>query len=106
MTSVREAALAGRGGILANFREIPSICLPVLEEVLEGLEAAGLGGIIRRGDTSESVCEVPVEPNKIGLVLLGGLNPVCAAHETGIESENHCMSTVVDYRNLIKYTEI
>ena len=68
--------------------------------------AAGLGGAIVRGNVSEPVCEIPVEPNKVGVVLVGGLNPVAAAQEIGIDAENYSMSTVIDYRNFIKYTEI
>ncbi len=106
MTSVRETALNGNGEILANFREIPAACLSPVEEVLKGLKSSGLGGVILRGGVSEPVCEIPVEPNKVGMVLVGGLNPVAAAREVGIEAENYSMCTLVDYRNFIKYTEI
>ena len=58
------------------------------------------------GNVSEPVCETAVEPNKIGLVLTGGLNPVAAAQEAGIEAENHSMSTVVDYSSLKDFTEV
>ena len=106
MTSVREAVLSGDGEILANFREVPAACLSPVEEVLKGLKSSGLGGVILRGGISEPVCEIPVEPNKVGMVLVGGLNPVAAAREAGIEVENYSMFTLVDYRNFIKYTEI
>jgi repressor of nif and glnA expression len=52
------------------------------------------------------VCEVAVDQNRIGLVLVGGLNPVAAAQEMGITAENHSMSTVVDYKELVQFTEI
>ena len=58
------------------------------------------------GDTSEPVCEVPVELNKIGMVLLGGLNPVAAAEESGIDTDNLAMSTVMVYRDLIRFQEV
>lgn len=106
MTSVRETVHTGGGKILANFREIPAVCLPLVDEVLAGLRVAGLGGVILRGNVSEPVCEIPVKPNRVGVVLVGGLNPVAAAQEVGIEAENHSMSAVIDYRNLIKYTEL
>jgi repressor of nif and glnA expression len=100
MTSVIETISTGSGEVLANFREIPAICLPVFECVVQGLKAAGIGGVLVVGNTSESVCQVSVEPNRVGLVLIGGLNPVAAAQEAGVEVENHSMSTVVDYRDL------
>jgi len=106
MTSVREAAKSGEGKILANFREIPALCRPIAEEEVAKLREAGLGGLLLMGNTSEPVCETPVELNKIGVILLGGLNPVAAAGEAGIEAENHAMSTVMEYRDLIKFEEL
>jgi hypothetical protein len=106
MTSVREVAKKGNGKILANFREIPAPCRPIAEEIVTIMTEAGLGGLIVMGDTSEPVCEVPVELNKIGLVLVGGLNPVAAAAEVGIEAENRAMGTVMEYRDLIRFQEL
>ena len=106
MTSVRNAAKSGEGKILANFREIPAICRPIAEEVIAKLKEAGLGGLMVVGKTSEQVCEIPVELNKIGMILLGGLNPIAAAEETGIEADNLSMSTVMEYQNLIKLGEL
>jgi len=106
MTSVKEAAKRGNGKILANFREIPALCRGIAEEVVANLQEAGLGGLLVMGNTSEPVCEIPVELNRIGMILLGGLNPVAAAEEAGIEAENHAMSTVMEYRDLIKFEEL
>jgi len=106
MTSVGEAAKSGEGRILANFREIPALCRAIAEEVVTKLREAGLGGLLVMGNTSEPVCEIPVELNRIGMILLGGLNPVAAAEEAGIEAENHAMSTVMEYRDLVKFQEL
>ena len=100
MTSVRELVRTGDGKLLGNFREIPSICRPMLEAIIQGLRGAGIQGLIAIGDTSEPVCEMPVEQNKIGLVLAGGLNPVAAAEEAGINTDNLAMSTVIEYGDL------
>ncbi len=106
MTSVTETVTTGTGQILANFREVPAVCVPVVTHVLTGLRNAGVEGILVKGNTSEPVCEIPVEPNKIGLVLVGGLNPVAAAQEAGIETENRSMATVMDFQNLVKFAEV
>ena len=106
MTSVTEVAKKGDGKILANFREIPAPCRPIAEEVVAKLKEAGLGGVLVMGNTSEPVCEIPVELNRIGMILIGGLNPVAAAEEAGIEAENHAMSTGIEYQNLIKFKEL
>lgn len=106
MTAVREAAKTGNGKILANFREIPALCRPIAEKVITKLKEARLGGLLVMGNTSEPVCEIPVELNRIGIVLLGGLNPVAAAEEAGIEADNRAMSTVINYRDLVSFWEV
>jgi repressor of nif and glnA expression len=34
------------------------------------------------------------------MILIGGLNPVAAVYEEGIEVDNKAMSTVMQYENL------
>jgi repressor of nif and glnA expression len=106
MTSVNRAVIDGNGEILANYREIPAICRTLTEEVSAKLKDAKLGGIFLLGNVSESVCETPIDLNRVGVVLIGGLNPVAAAVEAGIASENHAMSTVIDYRKLVDFSQI
>jgi len=106
MTSVRETARTGNGKMLANFREIPALCRPIAENVVAKLKEAGLGGLMVMGNTSEPVCEIPVEVNRIGMIFTGGLNPVAAAEEAGIEAENYAMSTVMEYQKLKKFQEV
>ncbi|MBL7061305.1 MAG: DUF128 domain-containing protein [Dehalococcoidia bacterium] len=106
MTSVRDAARTGNGKILANFREIPALCRPIAENVVAKLKDAGLGGLMVMGNTSEPVCEMPMELNRIGMILIGGLNPIAAAEEAGIEAENYAMSTVLEYQRLKRFQEI
>jgi repressor of nif and glnA expression len=106
MTSVAKVASEGNGEILANFREIPAICQPLAAEVGAKLEKAGLGGIYLMGNISEPVCEIPIDLNRIGMVLIGGLNPVAAAAEAGIPSVSTAMSILVDYHALIKITDV
>lgn len=106
MTSVADAAKDGTGEILANYREIPAICRPLTEEVAAKLKDAGLGGILSMGNTSEPCCEIPIELNRVGVVLIGGLNPVAAVAEAGIVIESRAMSVLVDYRTLAKVTEV
>jgi len=106
MTSVAGVVENGNGEILANFREIPAVCRPLAEEVVAKLKDASLGGIFLMGNVSEPVCEIPIDLNRIGVILIGGLNPVAAAQEAGIDSENHAMSVLVDYQTLVKVDEI
>ncbi|MFC2066093.1 DUF128 domain-containing protein [Chloroflexota bacterium] len=106
MASVLKAAREGAGKILATYREIPASCQPIVEKTVEKLKEAGLGGLLVMGGNSESVCEIPVELNRIGIILVNGLNPVAAAVESGIEVGNHGMSSVIEYKNLVNFHEL
>ncbi len=106
MTSVTDAAKTGNGKILANFREIPALAKSLVEEVAAELKAAGVDGVLALGNTSEPICQIPVGMNRVGLVLLGGLNPVAAAVEAGIEVENVAESGMMDFHQLISFWEL
>lgn len=106
MTAVGEAARKGQGKILANFREMPAPCRPLAETVISKLRDAGFGGLVMIGEVNEPVCEVPVGLNKVGMILLGGLNPVAAAVEAGIEAENIAMCGLLDYRDLVSFWQL
>jgi repressor of nif and glnA expression len=106
MTSVGQVVREGHGRILANFREIPATCQPVAEKVVAGLKEADLGGVLMMGEVSKSICGVPVEVNKVGMILTGGLNPVAAAVESGIEVENRAMTAIMEYEDLIRLSDL
>ena len=106
MTSIGQAAKAGDGKILANFREIPAMSLSLAEKVIAKLKQAGVNGPLALGEASKPVCEVPVGLNKIGMVLAGGLNPVAAAVEAGFNISNKAMSRVIEFEELRSFWEI
>ena len=106
MTSVSEAAKTGNGKILANFREIPAPSRAIVEEKIAMLKEAGINGVYALGNTSESVCQITVGLNRVGLVLLGGLNPVAAAVEAGIEVENIAESGLIDFQQLVSFWQL
>lgn len=106
MTSVREAAAKGDGMVLANFREIPAAAKPMALQLVEKMKAAGIGGVVLMGYTSQPVCQIPVGLNKVGVILYGGLNPVAAAEEAGIEAENIANSGVIDFQRLGSFWDI
>jgi repressor of nif and glnA expression len=106
MTSVREAAKTGKGRILANYREIPAPARALVSEKMAEMKEAGIGGIYRLGNTSESICQIPVGPNRVGIVFLGGLNALAAVSEAGIEVENNSESGVIDFNRLVSFRKI
>jgi repressor of nif and glnA expression len=106
MTSVRKAAEQGDGKILTNFREIPVPALKLVDKLITDLRNAGIEGVLAIGEIGEPLCQIPVDMNRVGMILYGGLNPVACAHETGIEVENRAMSTVMDYQELQNFWEL
>lgn len=106
MTSVTQAARSGNGKILSIFREIPAVSRPTAQELIARLKEARLGGILLMGSASESVCEIPVDFNQVGMIICAGLNPAAAAAEAGIEIENYAMSGMTEYQKLIKFSDL
>ena len=103
MTSVQRVIEQGEGKILANFREIPALSLSLVEKLIDDLKQAGIGGVLSVGRISEPVCQISTNTNKVGIILLGGLNPVACAQEKGIEADNRAMSTLMAYQDLMKF---
>ncbi len=106
MTSVCKVVESGEGKILANFREIPAMCLPLAKEIFNELDKVGIDGLLAIGETGKPLCEIPIGLNKVGLVMVGGLNPVAAAVESGIEVTNKAMSGLMDFKELSDFSAI
>jgi repressor of nif and glnA expression len=106
MTTVSEAARTGNGKILANFREIPAPARAIAQEVITSLKEAGIIGVYALGNISEPICQIAIGLNRIGMVLLGGLNPVAAAVEAGIEVENIAESGIIDFEQLKSFWQL
>jgi len=106
MTTVQETARTGHGKILANFREIPAPSRSIAQEVLDSLREAGIHGVYALGNTSEPICQVAIGLNRVGMVLLGGLNPVAAAVEAGIEIDNIAESGMIEFNQLTSFWKL
>ena len=106
MTSVKEVVKKGEGKILANFREIPSLSLSLVEKIIADFDKVGINGALSIGTVGNPICQTEVDINKVGMILLGGLNPVAAAYEEGFDVDNKAMSTVMEYEDLRSIEEI
>jgi repressor of nif and glnA expression len=106
MTSVSGAASTGNGKILGVFRTVPAPAREVVEERIARLKEVGIGGVFAIGGTSEPLCQIPVALNRVGIVQLGGLNPVAAAVEAGIDIENVAENGLIDFRELHSFWEL
>jgi repressor of nif and glnA expression len=106
MTSVSQATKGGNGKILANFREIPAPARAIVDEKVAMLKEAGINAVYVLGNTSEPVCQIAVGLNRVGMVLLGGLNPVAAAFEAGIDITNIAESGLIDFHQLTSFWQL
>jgi len=106
MTSVGAASRTGNGKILGVFRTIPAMAKEAVEEKLAILRETGIGGVYRIGEISQPICQIPVSPNRVGVIQLGGLNPVAAAVEDGVEIENIAESGLIEYDQLQSYWQL
>ena len=106
MTAVLKAVRTGDGVVGASFREIPAPAAPLARRLAARMEKAGLGGIILVGRPGQPLLEVPVSPGRVGLVVVGGLNPLAAVEEAGIPTRNRAMGTLMPFENLRHYGQV
>ena len=105
MTTVNDLVKHGEGNILASFREIPVASLAQAEEIKAKLNEYGIGGILTIGEPNSPLLEVPVGLDRAGLCVVGGLNPIAALEESGIDTTSSAMSDLVEYSELIPFKE-
>ncbi len=106
MTNVTGASREGAGKILASFHEIPMPSRLAVLEIIDRLRRAGLCNEVIVGKPSGMVCEVPVRLNNVGLLLFGGLNPVAAAAESGINVNCTLMNGVINVKQLRSFYDL
>lgn len=97
MTSVLTAARKGSGVLGASFREVPAIALAEVNRLTRQCEAHGLGGVIAVGSPDQPLLDIPVTVGRAGIIVCGGLNPIAAVSESGIEVTSAAMSTLCDF---------
>jgi repressor of nif and glnA expression len=93
------------GKILASFREIPVVSMREAEILREKMFSKGVGGNILFGKPNQPLLDVPVGVDKVGMLVVGGLNPIAAAEEAGIFTESKAMSTLYEYSRLLTFNE-
>ncbi|MBI4699189.1 MAG: DUF128 domain-containing protein, partial [Nitrospirae bacterium] len=103
MTDVSGLAKGKSGRILASFREIPLVCLDAARRLTETMAARGIKGVMLIGSPNKLLLEIPVGIDKVGIVIVGGLNPVAAIEESGVSTESNAMSTLYEYSKLTPF---
>ncbi len=100
MTDVLGVLHRGTGRILGSFREIPEASVADARKLNEKMKQNGFAGIILFGRPGETLLGIPVTADKVGMVVLGGLNPIATLEEAQIPTESRAMATLSEYGSL------
>jgi len=58
------------------------------------------------GWPGQPLFEIPVPEGRVGIVVIGGLNPVAILEETGTRINSRAMAGLVEYERLFHYNEM
>jgi repressor of nif and glnA expression len=97
MTSVLEVIENGNGSIPANFRLIPKTARKNAVEIFNKLQKIGITGLLKVGDEGESVLGIPIDDNMVGIAVIGGIAPLCAAKEAGFDVSIKLAETTIEF---------
>ncbi|MHB8836901.1 MAG: DUF128 domain-containing protein [Candidatus Methylomirabilia bacterium] len=107
MTDYKGAVETGNGLVGASFREVPGNSRDRVLGIARGMEEAGLGVVIDVGWPGRPLFDIPVSEGRLGVVVMGGLNPVAILEETGMRvRQTGALAGLIDYRKLIPYDQL
>ncbi|MDO9098960.1 MAG: DUF128 domain-containing protein [Candidatus Methanoperedens sp.] len=106
LTSVTRMINTGSGKILANLREAPMASRDKIEQVLDSLVEAGFSCILEVGEPNNDVLGIQVGRDKIGIVVIGGTNPMALVQEHGIDINTQEMSVLLDIEEMAHIDEL
>lgn len=106
MTDVIGAIRNGDGRVLASFREIPVVCLDKVKEIYSIMQEKGFQGILVFGEPNQPLLDIPVGIDRVGIVVVGGLNPIAAVEEAGIRTYTSAISTLYEYQQMVNFKEL
>jgi len=106
MTDYCGAIADGNGLIGASFREMPENSRDMAVQLADRLSAVGLGGFLEIGWPDQPVFGLPVSPGRIGVVVIGGLNPMAVLVEKGYRISLRALAGLLEYNRLFHYEEL
>ena len=107
MTDYVGATRSGNGLIGASFREVPADSRDHVLDLDKRMSKVGLGGIFLVGWPGRPLLDIPVSEGRLGVVVIGGLNPVAILEEKGIQvRRTGALAGLIEYERLFSYTEL
>lgn len=105
MTSVLDVIKYGEGRIPANFRLIPEKGREKALRLLNKLQKMNIGGVIKIGEPGENLLGIPVDDGMVGIAIIGGITPICAAQEAGHDISIKMAETLLEFNKLDLITQ-
>ena len=99
-TSILDVMNSGTGIIPANFRIIPATKEKEANLLLNNLKKIGINGLIQMGKPNESILGVPAYEDMIGIAIIGGVTPLCAAQEDGYNLDIKVADDYAEYQSM------
>ncbi len=96
ITSITDVMRKGSGNILANIRECHMEAEHLVGQVIDDLTGSPFTGILDIGPPNSPALGVQVSPQYMGIVALGGTNPMAAIREAGIDVTIHAIKGLLD----------
>jgi repressor of nif and glnA expression len=106
MTNYTGAVKDGNGQIGASFREIPIGTEKKVLPVVKKLDKLGLGGFLKIGWAGQSLLGVPINEGRVGMILIGGLNPMAILEEAGFDVQSKASSALLDFEKLFSFENL
>ena len=107
MTDYVGATSSGNGLIGASFREVPADSRDRVLALGHRMDEVGLGGLFLVGWPGRPLLDVPVSEGRLGIVVVGGLNPIAILEERGIRvHRTGALAGLIDYERLFSYKEL
>jgi HTH-type transcriptional regulator, global nitrogen regulator NrpRI len=104
MTSVLKLAESGSGNIPANFRLIPATAREDALKLFKNLQKIGVSGLLKIGKPGESILGIPVDKDMVGIAVIGGISPLCAAKEAGYDVDIKMAENTVEFSEMERVT--
>jgi repressor of nif and glnA expression len=106
MTKFPKTGGNNNGRIGANFFEFPEGARGEAVRIIGKMRKIGLGNILKLSYPEHPLLEIPIGAGRVGGIATGGLNPVAALIENGIEVDSHAVSDLADFSTLFHYSAL
>jgi HTH-type transcriptional regulator, global nitrogen regulator NrpRI len=106
MTDYRGATSSGTGRIGVGFREVPTEARDRVIALAAELEKVGLGGFLTIGWPGQALLEIPVSEGRVGVIVIGGLNPTAILEESHIRVQSRALAALAPYEVLFPYHQL